>query len=207
MAGDTYIQLSGLYHLAGQVVSVTIGGLDCGDLGVDSTGSAYVLIGTPAALTAAYVVSLDGATGENATPIYFDDGSGSAWYSIPAVVGLAYTSQGQLLRPSTADDLKSPTGGGLGKKRRLHRFAALLQDCISGAISFGTSFSALRPASLRDASDAPGAELSGLTLYSGVYRDEIDDDYSFDGMLCWQVSRPVPATIVQIAGHLEAAED
>lgn len=204
---DAYIQFAGMYHLTGQTVSVTVGGLDCGDFVVDATGNVYVLIGTPALLTAAYVTSLAGATGENAMPIYFDGGSGSAWITIPAVVGLAYTSQGQLLRPSTADDLKSPSGGGLGKKRRLHRFAALLKDCMSGAISFGTSFSALRPASLRDASDAPGSELNGVTLYSGVYRDEIDDDYSFDGMLCWQVTRPVPASIVQIAGHLEAAED
>ena len=204
---DTYIQFAGLYHLANQKVSVTIGGLDCGDYVADSAGNVYVTIGTPALRTAAYVVSLDGATGENAMPIYFDDGSGSAWYSIPAVVGMPYTSQAQLLRPATADDVKSPSGGALGKKRRIHRVVALLKDCISGGISFGTSFTQLRAAALRDASDAPGSELDGLTLYSGVYRDEIDDDYSFDGMLCWQVNRPVPATVVQIAGHLEAAED
>lgn len=210
MAADSYLQFSGLWYLpAGTKVSVTIGGLDCGDTTVDSTGTLYVLLGadTGGLLTASYIVGLDGATGENATDIYFDDGSGPAHYTIPVVIGLPYTSQMQLLRPSTADDIKSPTGGALGKKRRIHRFAALLQNCISGALYFGTSFSAIRAAALRDATDAPGSELDGLTMFNGVYRSEIDDDYGFDGQLCAQINRPSPATIVQIAGHLEAEED
>lgn len=209
---DTYLQFSGFWYLpAGTKVSVSIGGLDCGDFTTDSGGLGIVYV--PLAsdvgglLTATYITSLDGATGENAMDIYFDDGSGSAHYTIPVVIGLPYTSQMQLLRPSTADDIKSATGGALGKKRRIHRFAALLQNCISGALYFGTSFSALRPAALRDATDAPSSELDGVTLYTGVYRAEVDDDYSFDGMLCAQISRPSPATIVQLSGHLEASED
>ena len=207
---DTYLQFSGFWFLpAGTKVSVTIGGLDCGDFSLDITSNVYVPLGsdTGGLLTAAYITSLDGATGENATDIYFDPGTGSAHYKVPVVIGVNYTSQMQLQRPSTADDVKSPEGGALGKWRRIHRFAALLRNCMSGTVYFGTNFTTMKAALLRDASDKPGSELNGLTMFSGVHRGDLDDDYSFDGQLCAQVQRPVPATFVQVAGHLQAQED
>lgn len=201
---DTYFTLYGAYHLAFQKVSVTIGGLDCGDVVAGSDGSVVVSLGqdTGGLLTAEYIASLDGYAGESAAQVTLD----STVYTIPVVIGAAYTSQAQGLRPATADDLKSPSGGALGKMRRVHRIATLLQNCLSGTLFWGTSFANLTVEPLRDASDAPGSELDGLTFFNGVNRYEITDDYSFDGAWAVQVNRPVPATVVQVSSHLEGAE-
>lgn len=208
---DAGIQFWGLYHLAFSKVSAFIGGLDCGDYVVDGTGSITVpMASDPGALLSQnYLQNLATYTGEQATTITFGDTSTA---TVSVVIGLAYTSQMQMLRASAADDIKSPTGGALGKRRRVHRFAVLLQNCIANTLYFGSDLSAtgLRyPAALRDASDAPGSEIvgDGSTMFSGVYRSEANDDYGFDGMIACQINRPMPATIVQMAAHLEAAED
>lgn len=200
-----YITFSSFYHIVLQKVCVAIGGLDCGDAVVGLDGSVVVLLGADAGglLTESFIESLDGYTGESAAQVTL----GSTVYTIPAVIGVAYTSQAQGLRPATADDLKSPSGGALGKMRRVHRIATLLRNCLSGTLFWGTSFANLTAEPLRDASDAPGSELDGLTPYNGVNRYEITDDYSFDGAWAVQVNRPVPATVVQVSSHLEGAED
>src|SRR6185312_4003026 len=109
---DVSIAFYGLYHLSGETVSAWVGGLDCGDYVVDSLGAIYVPLASDAGglLTAAYIVSLDGYTGENQVTITFDAGTGAANYTIPVVIGAPYTSQGQAMRPQLEADVKSPEG-------------------------------------------------------------------------------------------------
>ena len=39
-----------------------------------------------------------------------------------------------------------------------------------------------------------------LSTYSGVIHDTLDDEYSYDGMVAWRVSRPMPANVVALSG-------
>lgn len=202
---DTTIIFGGLYHLKNDKVSAYICGLDCGDYVVDTHGKIYVPLGSDAGglLTAAFIVANDGATGADATDLYFDAGGGSAWYTIPAVVGRGFNTTGQLLRPQAEADLKTPTGGSLGKLRRAHQFAVLLVDTQPGPW-FGTGFGFLSPLSLRLADGV--TPVPETTLYSGVYRATISDTDSFDGGLLWQTLRPGPLTIAAISGYYEASD-
>ena len=124
-----------------------------------------------------------------------------ATYTVPVVVGFSYISQGQTLRPDTAEEVRSPTGPGPAKPRRIAQFGALL----SGAqgVSFGTDFNKLHAANFKTKGGTPYTKLQ---LFSGVYWDALDATYDFDNMLCWQISRPYPCAIASITGFMETAE-
>ena len=53
---------------------------------------------------------------------------------------------------------------------------------------------------------ANGNPIDPLTTYSGVHHDSLDDDYSYDGMIAWRVSRPWPAAVVAISGNLQTQD-
>lgn len=191
----------GLWHLNGKTVTVWCGGIDCGDFTVANGAVALPIDYDIAALfTSDYLASISSTTAYGAMSVSIDR-TGTR-YTVPAVVGFTYTSQGQLLRPDTIDEVRSPTGPGLAKPRRNHQFGALLSG--TQGISFGTDFSKLRAAQLK----SPGGTvaLTALQLYSGVYWDTLADDYSLDGMLCWQVSRPYPAAVVSMTGFMNTQD-
>ena len=209
MAADTYISIGGLYHLQFQAVSVALGGIDMGDYVVDVTGACNVPFGADdgGIVTAAYLSSLSPYAGENAADAYFDDGSGAKWYTVPCVVGQPYTSRGQPLRAASQDDLKSPSGPALGKPRRTYEVGALLQDCITGKIKFGTDFAAtLAAASLRTVYTDPSTEIDQATMFSGVYWAPVNGPSNFDSVVSWQVNRPVPATVNSVTSFIEGEE-
>lgn len=121
---------------------------------------------------------------------------------VPAVVGVTYTSQGQILRAANAQEAGAANGPAQGKTRRTHHVTALLEG--TQGISFGVDFTHLFPAPLLSYINGPPIPVT--ELYSGVFWDAIDADYDFDNMLCWQVIRPYPATVVNIGGFLQTQD-
>lgn len=183
MGGVSYLKLTGLWHLNGKTVSVFAGGLDLGDYTVSS-----------GAVSVPYLPSVaDG----NFTTAFVSAFSGA----MPVVVGFTFTSQGQIVRPAVMQDSGARNGPAFAKTRRVHKYGAQLVD--TRGIEFGTSFSKMRAASLVSPSRQP---LGATSLYSGIIRAEIDDDYSFDGMICWQITRPYPATLAAIGGFLHTQD-
>lgn len=179
--------LHGLWHLNGKTVSVFAGGLDCGDFAI-SDGSCFVPFG-------------DGISGGTGSGLLTKTYAESFADGIPVAVGFTFTSQGQLVRPITQADTGARNGPALGKTRRQHRYAALLNN--TKGLSVGTTFTRLLPANFKADN---GQALGALDSFSGIYADTIDDNYSFDGMMCWQVTRPLPANMVALSGNLQTQD-
>lgn len=211
MAASAYLKFSGYYHLVYQSVQAFVGGLDCGDYTVDTTGSIIVPFGSDSGglMTPTYLASLSPYSGENAMVVNFDLGLGQGVlsYTVPVVIGAGYTSQGQTLRPATADDLKSPSGPALGKMRRAYQFSALLLNCITNKMSFGSDLSGtLQSATFRTVYTDPSTDLSELSPFSGVYWSDVISNSDFDNAIAWQVTRPVPATVCALTSFIEGQE-
>lgn len=196
VAGVAGITFYGLWHLNGETVSAWIGGLDCGDATVNN-GSMFVPFGE--VFTLAYLQSIAG-TGYGTMAVTLD----SPAIQFPAVVGFTYTSQGQILRPLAAADVGTQNGPAFAKTRRNHQLGVLITAAINGAIRFGGSLTkTMRPLNAK----SPGGTPVPLTeLYSGLYWGTVEDDYGFDGMLCWEITRPVPATIASIGGFVHGQD-
>ncbi len=192
----------GFWHLVGETVRVSIVGLDCGTAVVQTDGSVSINYAADAGglLTAAYLIANSNSVSgveQNAT---FTVSTGVS-VTVPVVIGLDYTTKGQLLRPDTAIDIRSPLGPGLGKTRRAHMYAALVQDAVS--ISFGTDFSHLEAAFFSVDGETANAE---NVPFSGVIQGTVDDDYGFEGQLAWRVNRPYACTIMSVSTFLDASE-
>lgn len=186
--GAPGVILYGLHHLNGKTVTVFAGGLDLGDWpvtdGAASIPFAPSTLQTNTLFTAAFVSGFAGA--------------------MPCVVGFTYASRGQLLRPDTQPEGGARNGPGFGKVRRIHKYAALLVN--TQAISFGTAFDRLKPAILK----TPGgtAVIAANALFSGIHKDTMNDAADgFSSQLCWEVSRPFPATIGGISGFLDTTDE
>lgn len=129
---------------------------------------------------------------------FVGDTVSSSRLTIPAVVGYTYTTQGQLLRPTIPEQIQLPTAG-TGLTRRHHMFSALVAGAAQGIISVGTHFDDLRVVTFKTKGQQP---IATDVLFSGVHWNTIDDVYDFDGMLAFQISRPLPATIVSLTGFI-----
>ncbi len=208
---DTTRQIWNLYHLVGDTVSVCLGALDLGDFVVATDGSVTVSLivtgGQTAAWSAAQLIAMDGDYGECTTLIQVNAGSGATFANVPCVIGSAYVSQGQRYRLATVQDAKTTTGPALGMNRRTQMYSALVQNVVQ--ITFGTSLTPtpLGNMSAWDTKD-PKTEvaLAGGTAYSGVIFGTIGDGYTFDSELCWQITRPYPATICAVTSFLQVNE-
>lgn len=178
------LTVNGLWPLNGKTVTVFAGGLDCGDFLVAS-GSIFMPFGD----------SISAGTGSGLfTAALVDTG-------ISIVAGFTYTSRGQIVRPNAPQEAGTRNGPAFGKKRRTQRFAALLAN--SAGISFGTDFASMRPALFKSGG---GISYTPLQTFSGVYWDSLTDDYSFDSMLAWQITRPYPAIVAAIGGMLHTQD-
>lgn len=205
MATDSGLTFYGMWYLGGQTVSVQLAGLDMGDYVVDSTyGSVTVPFGSDAGglMTAAYLATLPAFTGEQAVTFSYTLNNVLTTVTQPVVIGMPYTTQGQRLRAATAEDVKSPIGAALGKLRRSEIATVLLSNTIG--LSVGTDFTKL------EAMVLPGADgetpLPATSMFTGVARILLTDDYTYDSMLCWQVTRPWPCTICATSSFLHAEE-
>lgn len=128
-------------------------------------------------------------------------GSHTSDFFAPFVAGMGYTTRGQILRPIDPQKTGAVTGPAFAKTRRTHQFAALLHS--SGPISFGTVFGKLRPAIFQTAGGRPWSKYE---LFSGTYWSTLEDDYSFDSMIGWEVTRPVPATVLSIGAFIQTQD-
>lgn len=206
-ASDTEIKFYGLSHLTGQTAQACIGGIDCGDYTVDADGAITVPFGADdtGLMTAAYLATLDGFDGEQATDITYYLNGVLTTVTVSVVIGRGYTSRGQLLRPATQADLHSPTGPALGKMRRSHRAALLFQNTGIGSLSIGTDFAGtMYDVSFLD--DNTQAAVPASEMFSGVLWTPLEDGYSFNSMLCWESTRPLPVTICAASVFLEGQE-
>ena len=124
-------------------------------------------------------------------------------YTFPAVVGFKFTAQGQLLRPLLpgAGESGAQMGPALAKKRRIATYGLLVSN--SQAFTIGTDFTHQFDVPLTDAAN----NLIPITqLYSGVIRNTLSDDSSFDGMIAWQSTDPYPLTIAAVEGFIETSD-
>lgn len=123
-------------------------------------------------------------------------------YFGPITVGASYISQGQILRPIIPQETGAQNGPALGKTRRIHQHATLVHN--TQGISFGTDFASLRASQLMSVGGT--VPLTALQLKDGIIWTTVDDPYSFDGMLCWQVSRPYPAAVLASESFLHTQD-
>lgn len=122
-------------------------------------------------------------------------------YQTTGVVGYTYTSQGQLLRPVAPQATGARNGPAFGKNRRNHRYAMSVAN--TQGISVGTTFNNLHKAIFKTLG---GTAYPQSQLYSGEFSNTVEDTYGYDGMLCWQVTRPLPATMTAFGGFLETED-
>lgn len=204
---DTDIILTGYYHLVGKTVAAVICGLDCGDYVVDAAGSITVPLQSDpdGLLTGDYIASFDAGFdrtvyGDATTELQIFAGA-NVDVHVPVLVGFPYVSDGQLLRPITEAHLRTKNGPGLGDIRRVYQFAAIFLNAVG--VEVGTDFTHLDPVLF--ANDGEVA-LTKDTLYSGVWQNTLDDDYGFEGAICWRISRPYPCSITALTGFIETQE-
>lgn len=189
------IRFHGLHLYDGKTVTVYAAGLDLGDHVVTS-GYVDVLFGSADPdniLTLRYLTELQGLQqdyGQLAVPL--DNGS-----PIPALVGFAHTSEGQLLRPLAPDATGSQTGPALGKLRRQQQWAGLFLN--TRGLYIGTTFDNVRKVIFRNDNES---SLSPTELFSGAMYANLDDAQTLDSMLCWEVTRPFPANIIALGGFI-----
>lgn len=190
------LTINGLWHLNGKTVQVFAGGCDCGDPGQGNPFSDFVV--TNGSVFVPYGDGL--SVGPGAGQFTADFVRTLSLSQI--VVGFTYNSDGQLVRRNDPAETGARNGPALGKLRRNHRFAALLSNSLG--VSFGATFDNLIPASFRKRDNI--TPIDPLTTFSGVHQDTVADDYSYDGMLCWRVSRPYPTIITAISGNIETMD-
>lgn len=189
------LTINGLWHLNGKTVQVFASGLDCGDRGPGTIGFIDFTV-VNGSITVPYGDSLSSGPGQ---------GLFTAAYVIAnpsLVIGCTYTSQAQLVRMIAPVDTGARNGPALGKLRRIHRYAMLLSNTLG--LSVGTTFDKLHPANFKQADQNTPIALN--TSFSGVHQQTIEDDYSYDGMVCVEVSRPFPVNIAAISGNLQTMD-
>lgn len=175
----------------------------------DKTGNVYFnasYFGTPPAQIGTTPSSFNdwatlGPAAGPASPAALPPSDGVFW-TTPVAIGFTYMSQGQILRAINPQEAGARDGPALAKTRRSHMFGALLFK--TQGISFGTDFSFLRPALVHDTNDETVLPLT--TLYSDVHWDTLDDTYSFNSMLCWQITRPYPANVCSLGAFLHTQD-
>lgn len=178
------LTLNGLWHLNGKTVTAWIAGLDCGDYAV-SSGS----------VTGPYGDGVSAGTGAGLF-------TAAAFAANPtALVGFTFTSDGQCVRPNAPAESGARNGPGFGKKRRSMQYAAQLEG--AQGLSFGTTFAKLLPALFKQPN---GTAYLINQAFTGIHWDTLADDYSYDSMLCWRVTRPYPANVVAAGAFLQTMD-
>lgn len=200
------ITFYGLAIYNGKTVSVFAAGIDCGDY-VVTNGQVSVPLNTADAVTGA-TLSLQNIQILQPMAAKFSNLSvnvifPTAVYQIPCVIGFNYESQGQICRPQLPQETGAKNGPGFGKKRRSARYALQLVNSIG--VRVGTDFNNMKPAPLTKV-DAGGKNLKYLDMFSGIIRETLENDYSYDSMLAWNINRPYPTTVIVIGGFIQTAD-
>lgn len=128
--------------------------------------------------------------------------NGSQFYSVPFIFGNSYNSDGQVLRPISPDRTGARNGPALGKTRRNHQYSTLVLN--AGTMEFGTDFSRMNPAHFQSPG---GRRYAAGELFTGVHwLGELNDQYGFDGQICWRASGPYPATVLAVEAFLHTQD-
>jgi hypothetical protein len=184
------LTLYGLWPLNGKTVSAWLGGLDCGDYTV-SNGQITVPYG-------------DGVNFGTASGLFTAVFASTLTLS-QMLVGFTFTSDGQIVRPNSREESGARNGPGFGKLRRNHYYAIQVEGAVAQAISVGTDFttSSLKPMLTRFKN---GTAIPINQQFTGIHRDNLNDEDNFDGQLCWRITRPYPANIAAIGGSLQTKD-
>lgn len=122
--------------------------------------------------------------------------------AVPAVLGANYSSIGQLLRPDYGQDAGAQAGPAFGKKRRVHWFSCAVERSQNFNISTNGTFPAGVATDLVTVQDEDENVVSQPALYTGTLSTTMPDNYSFDGQIAWQVTRPTPLIVTAMGGYL-----
>ena len=200
------VTLNGNWTLPGVAVDVCIAGLDCGAIVSNLDGSVFVPFGAdPDGLfTASYLNSVSDSTSTNPALSTFNITNGAGdilTVSVPVLVGYSYSSVGWCLRPTTEGQIKSPLGGGVGKRRRMQR--AGFEFINAQGVSIGNKQGNTDVIQFKDS----GANTTTKdVLFSGIMQLTVRDTNSYDGQLYWEITRPYPCTVVSVTTFLEIEE-
>ncbi len=127
-----------------------------------------------------------------------DDGEITLTHAASVVqVGLAYNSDGQMLRIEAG----AADGTAQGKTQRSHRVVFRLHE--SGPVKVGEDFDNLTPLNVRTSSHATGA---AVPLFTGDKGTTWEGDYSSNNYICWRFDQPLPGTVVGIMPQLHTQD-
>jgi hypothetical protein len=190
------LTINGLWHLNGKTVQVWAGGLDCGDQGPGTIGFTDFTV-TNGSVFIPYGDGISGGAGAGQfTANYF-----TSITPFPIAIGFTFTSQGRLVRPISQADTGARNGPAFGKLSRAHRYALQLVNTLG--LSVGSTFAKMIPANFKQTNNTP---LLPLTTFSGISQETLPDDYAYDHGLCWQVTRPYPATVVAAGVNMQTMD-
>lgn len=205
----TNIIFGGLSYLNGHKVSVFAAGIDCGDY-VVTNGQVSVPLGYTDPLTGQsltiqnfQILQPKASQFEDLSVGLVVTSPATTVYQIPCVIGFNYESQGQLCRPQISADTGARNGPGFGKKRRSARYAVQLVNSLGCRV--GTNLDKTNPVPVNKI-EAGGKNLPYLSMYSGIIRETLNDDFSYDSMLAWKINRPYPTTVTALGGFIETQD-
>jgi hypothetical protein len=182
--------MNGLWHLEGQTAQIFAAGLDLGQRAPGaSTYTDFAVSG--GSTTVPFGDSISAGPGAG---LFTQDFATAAAAAGQIVVGRTYTSQGQIVRPNEPKETGARTGPAFGKKRVTPKYAIMVEGTAAG-LQIGTTFAKLDPILFKN--DAGVALAPGQT-FSGIYVATLQDDLSFDSMICWQQTRPLPVNVLAI---------
>ncbi len=188
--------MNGLWHLNDKTVQVFAAGLDCG---IGERGVISDFLVTDGAVFVPYG---DGVSAGSGAGMFTEDFAAVAAAAFQVVVGFTYTSDGQIVRPNAPAESGARNGPAFGKLRRNQQYAVLVNQ--TAGLTIGTDFDHLDAVKF----NAPGSGMAmavGAT-FSGVFRDALQGDDDFDGMVCWRITRPLPATIAAIGAFIHTSD-
>jgi hypothetical protein len=184
------LTIYGLWPHNGKTVQAWLGGLDCGDYTVAS-GAIFVPYG-------------DGVSAGTGSGL-FTAAFASALAVTDMAIGFTYNSDGQIVRPALPAESGARNGPAFAKLRNHSRYAVQVAGAVAQGFYVGTDFDAtLKPALIKSANGVTG--LLVTQQFTGIHRDNIQDEADFDGMLSWRVTRPYPLNLAAIGGFIETTD-
>ncbi len=191
------LTINGLWHLNGKTVQVFAGGLDCGDRGDNSTTYTDFLV-----TNGSVVVPFgDGVSSGPGRGLFTQDYAATLVLT-DIVVGFTYNSDGQIVRLVAQADTGARNGPAMGAPSRSHRAALKLVN--TKGMSIGGNFTdTMYPCLFKN---SRGDDIGTLDVFSGVFYDQVRDDFTYEDSLCWRVSRPYPATVTAAAQNLRTED-
>lgn len=206
---DNQVIISGLTSLNGATgVRVFLASLDCGLYTVTHDVIQVPFGSDPdGKLNASWLASQSGFTGFQAVTITSGTPVGNVpgpSYTVPLVVGYPFNSIITLQRPQTEQDVRSPTGPGLGKLRRLAQLAIQWAQTITGpqvSVDGGPAHTATF-----ESYPNSGLLLDHSTFFNGIWWDSVDDDYGLDGQVTISRNDALPMTIAAVSGFLHTMD-